>query len=182
MGEDQSVNGGTFNGSEPNQDGRWHPGTPATAVGEASPVMAINYGAKIAQVSDGTSSTVMFNEVRAGLNASDLRGTWAIGLGGASLTTASAVWDAVTPNDTEDGADDIETCNSIGLSRAERRRLGMDCSQTSGNWQAQARSQHVAGVNVGFCDGGVRTVNEDVDNQIWFNINSATDGQPFVEF
>src|SRR5262249_15528033 len=55
----------------------------------------INWGGRLAaDISDGTSNVIMFNEVRVGLNASDRRGCWAMGLPGASVTAAHAVGDA----------------------------------------------------------------------------------------
>lgn len=41
---------------------------------------------------------------------------------------------------------------------------------------------HVAGVNIGYCDGSTRSVIEDVDNQVWFNLLSAADGNVETDF
>jgi prepilin-type N-terminal cleavage/methylation domain-containing protein len=46
----------------------------------SSPVMSSNYGSKITDISDGTSNTIMFNELRAGISPLDPRGVWALGL------------------------------------------------------------------------------------------------------
>src|SRR5262249_3932266 len=59
-------------------------------------VMGINWGASLILISnlDGTSTTIMFNEVRVGLNQYDRRGVWAMGLAGSSVTAACAIGDA----------------------------------------------------------------------------------------
>src|SRR5579871_3977327 len=53
-------------------------------------------------VPDGTADTIMFNEVRSGLNDQDRRGVWAMGVGGASVTCAHAIGDCTNPNDTNE--------------------------------------------------------------------------------
>lgn len=182
-----SVNGCSFNGDNGDcnngGNGAWYnsPGL-SQAVGQASPVMSINFGARIPQISDGTTKTVMFGEVRAGVNENDPRGVWALGTAGSSLLAASAMFDAIRPNDNESGADDLDSCDQIGIDQAELARLGMGCSNQAGNWQAQSRSQHPAGVNIGFCDGSTRTVIDDIDDQVWFNVLSAADGNVENDF
>src|SRR5262249_36870618 len=52
----------------------------------SSPVMAANLGARLAAIKDGTSQTILFNEVRAGISPLDPRGTWALGFPSASIT------------------------------------------------------------------------------------------------
>ena len=47
--------------------------------------MGLNWGAKIADVTDGLSNTAAVGELRVGLNSMDIRGTWALGLSMASL-------------------------------------------------------------------------------------------------
>ena len=150
--------------------------------GDAVPVMSTNFGTTIQRITDGTTKTVMFAEVRAGVNERDQRGVWGVGQPGSSILAAAAIFDAITPNDREGGADDIETCRDIGLSEEELADLGMGCSIQSGNWQAQSRSLHTAGVNIGFCDGSTRSVLDNIDNQVWFNILSAADGNSRNDF
>ena len=65
-------------------------------------VFGINWGATLAELNqeDGTSNTIMLNEVRVGIEARDRRGTWAMGAAGSSVTAANAtVGDCPTPND-----------------------------------------------------------------------------------
>src|SRR5205807_4743920 len=52
------------------------------------PVMSVDFGVSLSGIPDGTSSTFLLHEVRIGVNSKDIRGTWAIGLPGASMVVA----------------------------------------------------------------------------------------------
>ena len=41
------------------------------------PVMSIDFGVAISGITDGTSQTFQFHEVRIGVSPKDMRGTWA---------------------------------------------------------------------------------------------------------
>src|SRR5262249_5826800 len=131
--------------------------------------MGINWGATLTQISqtDGTAATIMFNEVRVGLNEKDRRGVWAMGLAGSSITAANPTGDATVPNDMNEYSDDIEDCNQVrqamGVGNSGLGKLRMGCSNDNlpnnwPNWQAQARSSHINGVNACFCDGSVHFI------------------------
>jgi prepilin-type N-terminal cleavage/methylation domain-containing protein/prepilin-type processing-associated H-X9-DG protein len=151
----------------------------------SSPVFSANYGAKIPEIADGTSNTICFNEIRAGISALDPRGVWAIGMPSCSITNAGRDATNPTPNNTlgDDGnhGDEIQTCkefwtNTIGS------QLGMGCQKggslmTSG----QARSLHTGGVNACFCDGSVRFISNGVSQLTWGLLNSKADGLPITE-
>jgi len=155
----------------------------------------INWGATLGQISrlDGTMYTIMFNEVRSGLTASDRRGTWAMGLSGASITAANATGDSVVPNDTTPKSDDIENCGDVmnqlyGGDDSQWARMGaeehMGCSWDNAsnnwpNWQGQARSMHTGGVNACFADGSVRWITDTVPENIWRYMLSINDGQTY---
>ena len=47
------------------------------------------------------------------------------------------------------------------------------------NWQAQARSRHLGGVNACFADGSVRFVRDSVALNIWEWMLSRNDGQTY---
>jgi prepilin-type N-terminal cleavage/methylation domain-containing protein/prepilin-type processing-associated H-X9-DG protein len=155
--------------------------------GRAGGPFGVNFGATLAAISgaDGTSNTIMFNEIRSGLNAQDRRGVWALGVGGSSITAASAIGDATTPNDMNEYSDDIEDCNAIrqamGLGNTGLGALQMGCSNDNlpnnwPNWQAQARSRHTNGVNACFCDGSVRFIPNTIAQSVWYNLNARDDG------
>ena len=177
-----SVDGESWNGSN-SDDGSpapsWYQGAPwafAQTSGNASPVMSINFGARISDVGDGLSNTVMFGELRAGVTKDDLRGTWALGVGGASVIAAAAIGDSTGPNDSLPESDDIENCSDFWTPELGPTQQ-MGCSQGNGNnWQAQSRSNHPGGVNAALGDGSVQFLANKVELQLWFNLTSGRDG------
>ena len=179
-----------------------------TTEGTSGGVMGVNWGATVQQITkqDGTAYTIMFNEVRAGINQVDRRGVWAMGGAGSSITAAHATGDCRTPNDygnysdadivgdyDEGKSDDIENCTEVmqtyGLDPGSYDQFSklthMGCSwdgpggQNWPNWQGQARSMHAGGVNACFADGSVRWVSETVPWPIWYYMNSRNDGQVY---
>jgi type II secretory pathway pseudopilin PulG len=155
--------------------------------------MGINWGAPMAILTaeKGSAYTIMFNEVRAGLNASDRRGVWAMGLSGSSVTAAHATGDSTNPNDTNEYSDDIEDCNAArmaqGLGTSGLGPLMMGCSDDNmptnwPNWQGQARSMHEGGVNACFSDGSIRFILNDIPESHWFSINCRDDKSIPLDF
>ncbi len=60
---------------------------------------------------------------------------------------------------------------------------GAPCSaSTTGPHYNYARSMHVGGVNVVFCDGSVRSVNNTVTSGVWRNLGDKSDGNPVGDF
>jgi prepilin-type N-terminal cleavage/methylation domain-containing protein/prepilin-type processing-associated H-X9-DG protein len=141
------------------------------------PVMAIDFGASIPRIADGTSSTFLLHEVRIGVNANDYRGTWAFGFPGASIVVAGRDRNP-TPNNRLDDADEVETCSTFWYAGIGTKD-GMGCRPDPKNWgmAAQARSRHPGGVNACFCDGGVRFVRETISQRTWVLLQSTNDGQ-----
>jgi prepilin-type processing-associated H-X9-DG protein len=162
-----SVNGGSY----------------TEAYGSTGPVMGINFGASLMGIPDGTSTTVLINEVRTGVSNLDPRGVWALGYPGSSVTAANAIGDCTTPNDGNELSDDLEGCPAFFYTGIGTRDH-MGCSTGYFNlgwpsWQAQARSRHPGGVNVCFADGSVRFVSNYVDQATWFAMLSSRDGVPY---
>ncbi|HZZ81414.1 MAG TPA: DUF1559 domain-containing protein [Gemmataceae bacterium] len=150
------------------------------AYGQTGPVFGINYGSMLHRIPDGVTATILFTEVRVGVNAADPRGVWAMGYPGASIVAANAIGDCITPNDANEGSDDIQGCpdfyyHGIGT----RDRMGCNVGLLGlgwPSWQAQARSMHRTGVNACFCDGSVRFISNYIDQGVWFQLLSANDG------
>jgi prepilin-type processing-associated H-X9-DG protein len=136
--------------------------------------MCINYGISMAVLSnlDGSSNTIMLNEVRIGTwEATDPRGTWALGMPGASVTCGGWTWDCTNPNDKNDSSDDCEGCNSAGNNFKD----GMGCWPGCPFQQATARSRHTGGVNAAFADGSVRFISNAVTQAVWWGLNCRDD-------
>ncbi len=136
------------------------------------PVMWVNDAYKINTIPDGSSNTVMLNHIRAGFNGNDPRGVWGLGTYGASITGNCPNGDCYGPNDNGSNSDDIYQC-------VDRPDVQMGCWQNGYN-QATGRSQHTGIIQVGFADGGIRTVTNSVALQVWYQMLSATDGAPFT--
>jgi prepilin-type N-terminal cleavage/methylation domain-containing protein/prepilin-type processing-associated H-X9-DG protein len=151
----------------------------------SSPVMEANYGARITDIADGSSNTIMFNEIRSGIQSIDPRGTWALGLPGASITNAGRDNTNPTPNNTLGGqgqngfGDELQNCRPApnGYWTPDIGTKGMGCL-TSGSimTSAQARSLHTGGVNSCFCDGSVHFISQNISQRNWVLLESKNDG------
>jgi len=126
----------------------------------------------------GLSNMIAIDEIRAGIDPIDPRGTWALGMVGASITAVHSTG----PNDISSGLDGISSCTMLELtySLAELRRLGMPCSSSPipANFGATARSQHVNLVNVARLDGSVDSISNSINQQLWVRLH-AKDDIPF---
>jgi prepilin-type N-terminal cleavage/methylation domain-containing protein len=122
---------------------------------------------------NGLSNIIGIDEIRAGIDPIDPRGTWALGMVGASLTAVHPQG----PNEQTSGLDCINSCTILGLtySPTELRRLGMPCSSVSpvpANWAATARSQHVHLVNVLKLDGSVDSIADTITPELWTRLHA----------
>ena len=157
----------TEGGSSPKHPGG--NGIPADSL--SGGVMCINWGAKLPNIADGTSNTVMLAEVRSGasLSADDPRGVWALGYPGASVIGGMTTSDCYRPNGDEHQADDCRGCVN---NTADRMGACGGCAFQ----QANARSRHVGGVQVSMADGSVRFVKQDIAIVTWFSMCMRDDG------
>jgi prepilin-type N-terminal cleavage/methylation domain-containing protein/prepilin-type processing-associated H-X9-DG protein len=144
-------------------------------------VMGANRSVSLKQISDGTSKTLMLEELRAGLTSYDCRGVWAMSGGPSSCWAHGFHGDANGPNANSIEADDMESCPDVwnfyggGASPggAKVAALGMSCAGSAGgkaNWQQTSRSMHAGGVNTCMADGSVRFISD--------YIALGTDGTP----
>jgi prepilin-type N-terminal cleavage/methylation domain-containing protein len=119
---------------------------------------------------EGLSNIVALDEIRAGISPLDPRGTWALGMVGASIT---AVHPGGPNNSIGDG---IASCGMLILTLSEvaMKDMRMPCmtSAIPSNWAATARSQHTGVVNVLKLDGSVDTIPDSVDRKTWIGLHS----------
>ena len=156
-----------------------YPGLPKTGM------MSLNYGARIADVTDGLSNTAAVSELRVGLNSMDIRGTWALGLSMASLVGHAKDYNP-TPNNLKgfsyptckDGGDEMQAGPVLGplFPNAAAMGLGFNCGGGMYNSGGQSRSMHPGGVNTGFADGSVKFIKNTIAQRIWFALLVRKDG------
>jgi len=133
-------------------------------------VFTVNKGITLLAITDGTSNTILVDELRIGPSANDIRGTWAMGQCGASISAGNGRTDTPTPNYSCDGCDDIQASDN-------RTDIGMGSCPGCDSWQVTAKSRHTGGVMTAFADGGVRFIRNSVSQSTWFLLHSRDDGQ-----
>lgn len=131
-------------------------------------VMGANTSTKIANITDGTSYTILAAEIRSGVVEFDSRGVWALGGGPPSALWAHGYFgDAAGPNSPELLSDDVISCTDIIIEFGGPIPLakeGMPCaSGNKGNYQQTARSSHNGGIFSVFCDGSVHFIQDSVE-------------------
>lgn len=139
-------------------------------------VAGINKSFAFDDFANGRATTVLVNEVRAGVHQLDPRGVWALGQIGSSITWGIGVsGDAYGPNNQIKDADDIRGCiemyRLLGEEYLARERMPC-CDHCQDNNQAASRSQHPGGVNIAMADGRVRFVTDEVDVGLWHVMHS----------
>ena len=163
------------------------PGNPSNPPVSKGPIFFFSTtgqnGSRLADITDGTSNTIMFNEVRAGISQLDPRGVWALGHPGSSTTNAGRNYNP-TPNNTLDSpdgqtyGDEMQNAYKFWYYGIGAQK-GMGCFPNTPGDQvnsAMARSQHVGGVNSGFADGSVRFIKNDINQFTWCILQSKNDG------
>ena len=138
-------------------------------------VMGTNKASTIAEITDGTSFTMLLAEVRVGLADIDIRGTWAMPGPGSGLYWHgwSGDGDGFTangPNDCSFFTDNIPQCNKVSAAAGGARTLFAECmsckSSVGSEIRIGARSQHQGGIFVALCDGSAHWVSDDIETRM----------------
>lgn len=140
-----------------------------------SGVGGFNVSARFRDFPGGLSNMVAVDEIRAGIDPIDPRGTWALGMVGASMTAVHGPG----PKRHQDG---IVSCTPLTLSYSQTalERLGMPCTDSPipSNFAATARSLHPGLVHTLRLDGSVHAVAEGVDTDVWIRMHSKDELLP----
>ena len=141
-------------------------------------VMGIGQALPVEGIRDGTSNTTMFLELKSGLIPEDIRGTWAMGLAGASSVWCYACWSIYHPNSCNAGDDDIPYVGTMSTLAARAQQECMTPSGGSASLQAGTRSRHPGGVMSAFADGSVHFISNYIESGWWNGGNSASSANP----
>jgi prepilin-type processing-associated H-X9-DG protein len=141
-------------------------------------------GARVADILDGTSNTLMFSEVLAFHDATgtdstapegtnrDWRGVMLCpGIGASSFTTKT------TPNSTT--PDRMPACEPAIPTTS---KLFCELNRNDGFTWAAARSMHAGGVNAAMADGSVRFFSDTVNAVVWQALGTRAGGETLGDF
>jgi hypothetical protein len=138
-------------------------------------IMGRDVSGGIRDATDGSSLTVIVWEVRSGPTNQDVRGTWAMGRLGANLVSGcDEVGDCHGINDVTTNGEDIDECIATPA-------VGMPC-HNGNDGQSAPRSMHEGGCHAIMGDGSVQFFSENIDFNIFRNLNSAAGGEVIGNF
>jgi prepilin-type N-terminal cleavage/methylation domain-containing protein/prepilin-type processing-associated H-X9-DG protein len=146
-------------------------GLPGASPANKRAAFGFNYGARLADITDGTSNTMVMGEYLTGLSQDeapfDFRGVpWIDFPGCSQLYTQS------TPNSS---SPDLFHPGKYCYNRPE---LNLPCAESTGDQTtAAARSRHPGGVNVLLADGSVRFINQGISLDTWQALGSISGGE-----
>jgi len=149
--------------------GRWHRG-----------IMGSHVSMGVSEIYDGASNTILAGEVRVGIAAPDLRGTWALDQSGASSLWAHGYNDG-GPNPCG-GHDNLLDCNAVASAVGGVNATYLACmpcwdsNASYMNDHASPRSQHPGGIHVVLADGSVRFMSNYVEKakSFWYNYGTQS--------
>lgn len=122
-----------------------------------------NQALSMRQITDGTSKTLMIAELRAGVDETDRRGTWAMAMCGSSFHCRHL---DVPPNDCDPTHDDVrdgpDLAGSVGALGLSQQCMGVDPG-VDASGQSTVRSQHPGGVIGALADASVRFFSDDIE-------------------
>ncbi|MAT16651.1 MAG: prepilin-type cleavage/methylation domain-containing protein [Planctomyces sp.] len=146
-------------------------------------IAGVNKSFDSGDVRSGTSNFIAVDEIRAGVHKLDVRGSWALGFIGASVTARHGVVsmseDGAGPNNQDVDSDDIFGCTALhqAVGATYLSDVGMPCYsggllENEVNFQQTARSMHTAGVFTLRLDGSVHWVGDGITPEIWAKLHN----------
>jgi prepilin-type processing-associated H-X9-DG protein len=158
------------------------------------------YGRRLEQMTDGTSSTLVFAEIRTRDHAADQRGAWALPWSGSSLLSFDFHPESHGTSESKDmppgpyqpwpmslgqtqypnsiNADVLYECPEEDVAQFEQ----MPCNtEYFGYISSAPRSNHIGGVNAAFLDGHVGFLPNDIDEYAMLYMVNTTDGEVISE-
>ena len=153
------------------------------------------YGRRLNQITDGTSSTLVFAEIRTREHTADGRGAWALPWSGSSLLSFDFHPELKPKGEMDQPPGDYNpTPASLGQTQypnsingdvlydcpepAEAQFEHMPCNtQWFGYISAAPRSLHPGGVNAAFLDGHVAFLPDDIDEYAMLYMVNTADGE-----
>jgi prepilin-type processing-associated H-X9-DG protein len=146
---------------------------PGASTSHLKAAFGFNYGARFADIVDGTSNTMVIAEYLRGLSqydsasGGDFRGSiWSDQPG------YSQVYTRLTPNSSSPDYIFTGYCYS-------RPELNLPCTNSNGggNDSASPRSRHLGGVSVLFADGSVHFISDNIALNTWQALGSIAAGE-----
>jgi prepilin-type processing-associated H-X9-DG protein len=138
----------------------------------------LNYGARIEDVTDGTSLTMLVGEYLTGPPESLDRAT----LWGDFSAGVVSIHTQLTPNSpTPDGLYRSTCCPTCNLPQRGLPCVAVDDGEHTTSKYAAARSNHPGGVGVLMCDGSVRFTANGVSVGTWRAMGTVAGGEPAGE-
>lgn len=134
-------------------------------------------GAKIRDITDGTSNAIMLGEIVTGTSTTDDKGAWGWCTG--AVMSGRNVNGILTPN-SKTVTDATPYASNDTSNKDVNRRNNPDRSG-SGSGQG-LRSFHVGGAHAALTDGSVRFISENIDQNTYLNLLSISDGNVIGEF
>ncbi|MDB5392097.1 MAG: hypothetical protein JWM11_7743, partial [Planctomycetaceae bacterium] len=149
--------------------------------GTVGGVFGTNSKISTRDITDGTSNTVAFSEVKyrqtsaTGPSYQDSRGTWAYGEMGANVFSTK-----LGPNSAT--ADGVWGCRSMPSEGMPCVTVGSTGSPWERDTYAAARGYHTGGVQGAMADGSVRFFSENISLTIWNALGSRAGGEVLGDF
>ena len=155
-------------------------GLPQAVVPNQRAAFGINYGARLVDITNGTSQTMIFGEYLTGLPPSeapdDLRGVHWIDVPGMSQLYTQAAPNSAIP-------DLFNPAARFCPPSYNQPDLNLPCAGGSVNeMTAASRSRHRGGVNVLKADGSVHFVSQNINLSTWQAMGSISGGEIVSEY